>query len=83
MNIHTGKHSCVDLKQDERKGRVSGEEKRLLTVEGAFMQFPKYMKVRYEVRKTSLGRGVFVLEPVKQGSLIWRCKDTIGQLKYT
>ena len=30
----------------------------------------------------SLGQGVFVLEPVKQGSLIWRCKDTIDQLMY-
>merc|ERR1712083_606075 len=29
-------------------------------------------QVKHEVRKTSLGRGVFVLEPVKQGSLIWR-----------
>merc|ERR1711971_1547036 len=29
-------------------------------------------QVKYEVRKTSLGQGVFVLEPVKRGSLIWR-----------
>ena len=40
------------------------------------------IKVKYEVRKTSLGQGVFVLEPVKQGTLIWRCKDTIDQLFY-
>ena len=38
------------------------------------------MKVKYELRKTSLGQGVFLLEPLKQGSLIWRCRDTIGQL---
>ena len=30
LNIHTGKHSCVDLKQDERQGRLSGGT--LLTV---------------------------------------------------
>merc|ERR1712198_489333 len=31
-------------------------------------------QVKYEVRNTSLGKGVFVLEPVKQGTLIWRYK---------
>merc|ERR1719167_1573636 len=31
-------------------------------------------QVAYEVRSTSLGKGVFVLEEVKQGSLIWRYK---------
>ena len=30
------------------------------------------IQVAYEVRSTSLGKGVFVLEEVKQGSLIWR-----------
>ena len=30
LNIHTGKHCCVDLKQDERQGRLSGGT--LLTV---------------------------------------------------
>ena len=29
-------------------------------------------KVSYEVRNTSLGKGVFVLEDVKQGTLVWR-----------
>jgi len=28
--------------------------------------------VNYEVRNTSLGKGVFVLEDVKQGTLVWR-----------
>ena len=39
---------------------------------------PNDPKVKYEVRETPLGKGVFVLESVKQGSLIWRwCKDTL------
>merc|ERR1711973_903439 len=29
-------------------------------------------QVNYEVRNTSLGKGVFVLEDVKQGTLVWR-----------
>ena len=67
----------MDLKQNEGKGRISGEE------EGnSLLEINPKFKVKYEVRKMSLGQGVFVLEPVKQGSLIWRCKDTIDQLTF-
>ena len=29
-------------------------------------------QVRYEVRETSIGKGLFLLEPVAKGALIWR-----------
>ena len=37
-----------------------------------FLRWILKIQVAYEVRSTSLGKGVFVLEEVKQGSLIWR-----------
>ena len=37
---------------------------------------PKYQlshpQVRYEVRETNIGKGLFLLEPVAKGALIWR-----------
>ena len=34
-------------------------------------------QVRYEVRETSIGKGLFLLEPVAKGVLIWRYVPTI------
>jgi len=44
------------------------------TVDLSDMDKKAGFQVKYEVRETPLGKGVFVLEPVKQGSLIWRYK---------
>ena len=30
------------------------------------------MQVKYEVRETNIGKGLFLLEPVGKGTLIWR-----------
>jgi len=32
-------------------------------------------QVRYEVRETSIGKGLFLLEPVAKGALIWRYRE--------
>ena len=40
-------------------------------------------QVRYEVRETSIGKGLFLLEPVAKGALIWRYVLTIMAIAIT
>ena len=44
----------------------------IITIIIIFIIIHHDMQVKYEVRETNIGKGLFLLEPVGKGTLIWR-----------